>query len=747
MKIIDTIFIAVTFTRKHIQVIFLYTSPEYIMIMYFTPVVILREVSGKVFLMKEFIQNYADILDFGLNLLQLFALIASIFTFFFFMVNRYAKALEVILYPYGLSFFQKVRILFICRKSPDKKRAFIEYAILESKGYHLPPAQWRNIIRDFKTTFYSETKELSYTIPNCTLLIGDGFSAIADRYFDYFSNDSVRSTFGIDDDRIKWVIKIHIDEAYITPTFLLTGLISQYEENWSEFIKRFVSTSYITDENDADSNIILPNELYLTFAWLLWGPSYEIQYSSNRSILCQLSFGDESNSLPIFTSSEENLTSELVKTFNDTTQYGYGALASLDLSLYKSRPFIKSIRQSVSPKYNYFYDKIENSDTSFALQIDSFKPYQGFRAQSYYCTAYVWILFELIDENSSEFHPETSLAFFEHTNLTNMQTYHFLTNMLIEKSIRHFEVIFSEEKYRNRKYRFVCAMNKRIEEALREAYQKRIECGDALSSDFASRIELTPQRSPSEVFATFDEFFMPNGRLSFIELNADDKTSLIDLGVFYADIYIDAFPNEDERETYDNLLRYLKQTKTAKDYTYHIILAKNESGQIVAGAIFDYFKASNSGMVEFIAVKQNLQSAGYGSLLYNHIFNILDADAHKFSGDSLSFIFCEIDIPELGKSKDAKYLHFWDKHNYKRIDMNYVQPQLSSSQRAVDGLWLTVTSPRKPISEISSDQVSSVIRDYMKYCMGISEPSKNSEYKQMLKDLNGRKRLRLTKIL
>ena len=91
---------------------------------------------------------------------------------------------------------------------------------------------------------------------------------------------------GIRDDRLKWVLKIRIEEAYATPTCLLTGLLSKYEENWEEFIKRYVSTAYITDNNDNAADNIRTDELYFTFGWLLWGPSYELDYKNYWAGLC-----------------------------------------------------------------------------------------------------------------------------------------------------------------------------------------------------------------------------------------------------------------------------------------------------------------------------------------------------------------------------------------------------------------------------------------------------------------------------
>lgn len=697
--------------------------------------------------MLDSLSAFSDGLEIFLNFLELFALIVSISTFFILMLNQYAKALKKILSPSGITFWMRLRVLILCRNSAVKKRAFLEFALLKTHGRSVNPSEWRAIISEFKA-YYSDNQERpTYSIPNCTLLIDDNLSLAAKRYFDFFNKDSVKKVFGIKDDIIKWVTTIHIEEAYAMPTFLLTGLLSQYEENWSEFIKRYVSTAYITEAQDSKSNIILPEELYFTFAWLLWGPSYELNYTDYWTGLCQLSFGDESNSIPAIATPTNNIATKIAEKFRENAEKRYGALISADLSVYSNSEYYKSVRDNVTPEYNYFYDKLESGSMSFALQIDDFTPFDGYKAQKYYCTAYVWILFELEDETTYEFHPEASLAFFEHANLTDLNSYEFLVDMLLNKSIKHFEKIFSEKEFSNRKYRFVCAMNKDIEDKFRERYSKRSKDGDELSEEFKTRIIKEAKRSPADAFLAYDEFFSQSSSVMFSEVFLNKKDTIMELGNFYTEVYMDCFPDENERENFNNLLKYLKNAENADDYTYHIVLAKDECGDIIAGAIFDYFKRSNCGIIEFIAVKKNLQSGGVGTRLYNYVVSKLQSDAFKYNRKRISYIFCEIDSPEHSKEDVKKYLYFWNKHKYKRIEMNYIQPSLSASQESVDGLWLTVTSLDRQIREIPSEVVSDVIHDYLKYAMEITDPNNNEEFRKMSMELSGSDSVGLSYIL
>lgn len=169
--------------------------------------------------MAESLSVFSEELSFFLDVLELIALVASVVTFFVLMLNQYARALREILSPSGLTFWMRMRVLFICRNSVVKKRAFLEFALLKTQGWSVNSSEWRAIITEFKEYYSKSQDNPVYSIPNCTLLIGDDLSVAVQRYFDFFSRDSVKNVFGIKDDLIKWVTTIHVEEAYATPHF------------------------------------------------------------------------------------------------------------------------------------------------------------------------------------------------------------------------------------------------------------------------------------------------------------------------------------------------------------------------------------------------------------------------------------------------------------------------------------------------------------------------------------------------
>lgn len=683
--------------------------------------------------MGVFFSVLLNIIEIVLSVLEFLALAASVVTFFVLMLNKYSKALKKILVPLGMRFFTRLRVLVLCRRSPLKKRAFLEFSLLKTGGRSVNTAEWRSIINGFKAFYTDSASKSVYVLSNCTPLIGEHFSRAVQVYFDYFQDEKVKKAFGMKGDLIEWAIGIRIEEAYATPTFLLTGLLARYEENWADFIRRYVSTAYMTETEESDNDKVLSNELYMTFAWLLWGPSYELKHDSYWSGLCQLSFGDESNSVPAI--ADGRIAPQIAKCFRKNVGRRYGELMSVELTLLNKGEYLRRMRQKVIPDEAYFYERLEGEESSFSLRIDDFHVREGYKSKKYYSTAYVWLLFELEDESRYAFQPKTSLAFFEHANLTDMATYQFLIETLLNKCFLHFASVFGNGAYEGRKYRFVCAMNKDIEVKFLQKYAERTAENSADAQAFRTRLLPEPKRRPANAFAAFDEFFAQDTEYSFEEADAAEKNTITDLACFYADIYMGNFPDANERESFENLLKYLQNAADAEAYKYHIVLVKNKHGTIMAGAIFDYFKRTNCAVVEFIAVRQNLQSAGIGSALYHHILETISKDAFENGKLRPEYVFCEIDAPSHSRAQVKKYLYFWDKYKFMRLNMQYVQPALSGTQKPVKGLWLTVSSLHKMLTKLPGKLVADVIYDYMKYAMGIAEPDRAPEYVKMKQEL------------
>lgn len=236
-------------------------------------------------------------------------------------------------------------------------------------------------------------------------------------------------------------------------------------------------------------------------------------------------------------------------------------------------------------------------------------------------------------------------------------------------------------------------------------------------------------------------------QITFYGVALRGAASLADLKTFYDDIYVDSFPDPDERESFAHPPQYLESAEGARDRRYHIILARTGDGEIVSGGIFNYFQKTNSGVIEFISVKRGVQSAGLSLQTYAYSQEVLHRDAHHFWGKPLSNIPGEVDSPEYNQREIPKHLHLWHKHGYRRLSFHYTQPSLSPEQEHVEGLWF-VAAPRDGTwpDTMSGDYVRDVLYDYLKYCMDIPDPEQSPELRRMAADITG-KTLPFTPIL
>ena len=693
-------------------------------------------------------------IELVLNIIEGITIIIAVVTFFYLMFNKFSKALRKILGPLGLGPWNGLKVLFMCRKSHNKKRFFIEYALFETEGNTLIGKKWSELIASFKGFYAINEDKTIFIIPNCTLLTTSSFSEGVKRYFDYFNLPKVREVFGIQEN-LSFLMTIKIEEAYVMPTCLLNGLLSFYDENWEEFIRQYVSTAYSEDVEHVHK--ILPDELFYTFNWLLWGPSYELEYRNGLwGGLCQISYGDESISIPAIANTSkmvngENSGDEVTVAMRLRDKFiekenldngRYGVLVSANIRIYDEIPFYKTFEKEINPHNYYFYEKIKKDELPFGIKIVDFACITNYKTYKYYATAYVWTLFIEEGDEDDVFRPEKCVAFYEHANVADKQTYQFLIESVINKSLNHFKRLFESKKYTERKYRFLLAMNDRIADTLKERYMERMSINDEFGKYLKKHIFFETKFTPAMIFQGFDDYFKPTKSLDFIDVDINDKKSLSHLGEFYTDIFIDVFNDRNERETFDNLLHYLEldRDNNNKDYKYHILLAKDDNGRIMGGCIFDYYMKTNTATIEFLAVREEKQSAGYGSEIYQHVLKILNDDAIKNHQLGVDHIIIEINNPTIKKEGDPmKYLYFWDKFHYQHLEFDYIQPPLSDDKQEVRELWLGYLSPKYEREHIDSpftdkvdkDIVMNILADYFKYAMMIDEPTKCKQYLEM----------------
>lgn len=214
-------------------------------------------------------------------------------------------------------------------------------------------------------------------------------------------------------------------------------------------------------------------------------------------------------------------------------------------------------------------------------------------------------------------------------------------------------------------------------------------------------------------------------------IEIDDKYSRFDeVYSFYRAV----FPNNDEAETKENILKTLSAVRDGSygSNTYHFI-ALLIDGKIKAIQVGDYYSDSSICVGEFLGISDELKGTDYGRLLFDFFVDLARGDAKRLH-KTLKGMIIEVEDPEYTK-RPATQLDFFRHLEFKRVECKYVQPRLSKNKQPVreliilfkplmDGYWLT------------SEDMLSCMRDYFRYGMRIGDPESTEEFK-MLKDSLG----------
>lgn len=234
---------------------------------------------------------------------------------------------------------------------------------------------------------------------------------------------------------------------------------------------------------------------------------------------------------------------------------------------------------------------------------------------------------------------------------------------------------------------------------------------------------------------------------TFKDVEPSDRVALADLSAFHSGMYTDAFP-ADERESLANVIEHLRRSRTTKEWKFHVLLARDDRGAVVGGAVFDYFASTNAAVVEFIAVDTARRAHGLGTALFHEIVRIADNDARAAGSKATDCVFCEVESPETAakNNKGLGHLHFWSGNRFRHLDFDCVQPPLGPGQKAVRGLRLLCAtrvrlaeeaSPKagENVMRVSSKLVENVVRNYVHHSMGMEDPMQDADFAAMKSQL------------
>ena len=224
--------------------------------------------------------------------------------------------------------------------------------------------------------------------------------------------------------------------------------------------------------------------------------------------------------------------------------------------------------------------------------------------------------------------------------------------------------------------------------------------------------------------------------MELIDVNLNKQSDMHCLKQFYDEVYVYEFTDENEIETYENIIKSIENISDECDY--HVLLLKLKN-RVIGGVIFDYFPKIKSAVVEFLAISKKYQGKKYGTLLFEKSLKLI-----KKNGQELDYIFA--DINKYDESiKSMNYLYFWKSLNFKIINFDYLQPALGKGKKEVNYLNLIFNSYEN--KSLKKEVLTNFLLHYAKYSMRIINPEKNLTIIKLLQNVEKIKDIKLSKII
>lgn len=426
-------------------------------------------INNSVLLLRNFIDVIHCIGEWAGVVVNIIILATAVYTFIFHAYNPVIYPLKKLLGSLGLSFWEASVIAWKCRDKPSLyARFYMETAIVHSRGIHSGADKWHDI-RDIFSKTLSEYKNGGQFVINAVSvsdILTEEIKSLINAYFDLcdVTSGSCRYYFWR-----KYLLRhteispegfsalLSVSNGYVAPLARITGLNDRFEQNWQRIINNYDSTV-------SDMSVRAPQGLSLTYTWLMWGPSMEIDVpaeNDGRRSLGIYGCGDEANSIHIVMDARIR-----------NTILSYGGLCapcSVVGRLHNPKYYVKTKSTKFDPLSDAFLERIYYScETSFDYILEVEEVHRArVSVSAGYFTAYIWAMFmyDNITATASDGRLRLSdtIVFFEHANLADGGNYDYLRSCLLSKIAAYFKRVPDD-----RRYYYCCAMNRDIDDLIRQ---------------------------------------------------------------------------------------------------------------------------------------------------------------------------------------------------------------------------------------------------------------------------------------
>ena len=169
-------------------------------------------------------------------------------------------------------------------------------------------------------------------------------------------------------------------------------------------------------------------------------------------------------------------------------------------------------------------------------------------------------------------------------------------------------------------------------------------------------------------------------------------------------IYMEAFPDEDEREPYDEIKRRISSHSSTPG-TLACILT--DGGKVIGGLVSDYYVFPESGALDveaiYVAIDASSRRNGFGRKLLDKGLSMTVSEAERLTGMELRNIYFETENPfevKVESFDPVSRLKFFSSLGALRVPIEYRQPPLSGDTDWAANMFLMVLpSPGRHPSE------------------------------------------------
>ena len=685
-------------------------------------------------------------------LVSIVILICVFFLFDFKFVIRSFRMLRAMFKEQSLSFFEAFNIAWQVKKidREDKKsrykylKAYCEYAIFNSKGEKLTKKEWHNIKQKY---FYEQfiSDPFLITLDSSFDIINDKVDDCIKKYFAFLNKNDVKYIHNRAES--KFMCRLSFQNGFVYPASFINGLERKFSDSWTDLLVKynytlknakyhnskdsasiiktmdsFENQRFITSQNN-NAFSMRSNELFMMYSWLMWSPSYQMTFADNKYKIILYGIGDESNTTNLILDTSENSQALWEQLKSCMARKVYGLNLSIECELYELVPYVRNNIQNFSVETMPLIHNLMNNSNDVHYILSYISPTNDANLRNTtliddddaFFSGYLWALFGRSDEEHPYFDIKNSVVFFEHSNLADSTSVNYFTKAMADKTVLHFKEILQAKRVST--YSLDCCVSQSFkEEYIRLVKENVAKEGAEFAKKFKKYVKL--EDSPvtfNEILENIDEEFPLN------EFEFRRVTTATEIGQFYASIYVKNFA-PDERDSIDDLIY---RTLELKSENHHDIILAYQNNEVVGGIVFDWFKKSNCGLIEYIVVDNKYR----GMRIAQRMLAKATAQMSYYSGKSgLNAVFIEIEDPEKLEGMDAqaaldnyRRLQLWSNNMYHRLDINYVQPALAYGLNKLDNLMLAVNTLKSDVTHLDAKIVASFLTDFNVICNRVKD--------------------------